>query len=132
MTPDIAPIAKSTSPPHSAADQMPNILASACNVPSIANPIAAVTITGSNRHVSTTARIAFNLSGGWYVVAASASAGRRRNRIGGLPNHDEPRLAFGGVADSTATSPSSGTGRPGCVMPELPRNARLPTVVLAA
>ena len=34
-------------------------------------------------------------------------------------------------ADSTATSPSSGTRRPGWVMPELPRNARLPIVALA-
>jgi hypothetical protein len=39
-------------------------LVSACSAPSTASPIATVTIIGSNRNVSTTARIAFNLSGG--------------------------------------------------------------------
>ena len=42
------------------------------------------------------------------------------------PSHDDPAFAFGGAADSTATSPSRGTRCPGAAMPELPRNARLP------
>jgi len=58
------PAASSTSPPHSAALQMPKIRASACSMPSTASPIAAVTITGSTRNASTTDRIAFNRHGG--------------------------------------------------------------------
>ena len=38
-----------------------------------------------------------------------------------------PALARAGVADSTATRPRLGTTRPGAVIPELPRKARLPT-----
>ena len=73
----------------------------------------------------------FSRGDGWKVRRASAAVGWRRSRIGGLPSHDEPALALCGVALSTATSPSSGTRRPGWVMPELPRNARLPMVALA-
>jgi hypothetical protein len=58
------------------------------------------TITGSSRHISTTARIAFSRHGGSYVRAASVSAGRLRSRIGGLPSQEEPRLAFGGAGSS--------------------------------
>ena len=90
-----------------------------------------VTITGTIRRVSTVDRMIFSCSDGWKVRSLSDSVGWRRNRIGGLPSHDDPALALCGVADSTATSPSSGTRRPGCVMPELPRNARRPTVALA-
>ncbi len=46
--------------------------------------------------------------------------------IGGMPSHELPALARFGVADSTPTSPRLGTVRPGAVIPELPRNARLP------
>ena len=68
---------------------------------------------------------------------SAASAGRRcaaRRPRRAAPQPDRrtaqprrARLALGGVADSTATSPSSGTraARAGS-MPELPRNARLP------
>ncbi len=73
----------------------------------------------------------FRRVGGWNVRSASAAVGLRRNRIGGLPSHDDPAFALCGAADSTATSPSSGTFRPGCVIPELPRNARFPIVALA-
>ena len=93
--------------------------------------MANVTISGSNRQVSTAPRIALSAGDGWNVRSTSAAVGLRRNRIGGLPSHDEPRLALCGVALSTATSPSSGTRRPGWVIPELPRNARLPMVAVA-
>ena len=50
-----------------------------------------------------------------------------RSGIGGRPSHDEPFFALRGVAESTPTSPRLGTDRPGAVIPELPRNACLPT-----
>ncbi len=94
-------------------------------------PIPNVTISGMSRQVSTMARRTFSRSDGWNVRSTSAAVGLRRNRTGGLPSHDDPALALCGAADSTATSPSSGTLRPGCVIPELPRNARLPIVAFA-
>ncbi len=91
-------------------------------------PIPNVTITGISRHVSTNARATFSRSGGSKVRDASDSVAALRNRTGGLPSHDDPDLALLGAADSTATSPFLGTRRPGPAMPELPRNARLPTL----
>ena len=90
-----------------------------------------VTTTGTNRKVSTVARNALRRADGWKVRSTSAAVGLRRSRTGGLPSHDEPALALYGVADRTATNASSGTRRPGWVMPELPRNARLPIVARA-
>jgi hypothetical protein len=90
-----------------------------------------VTTSGTTRQVSTSERRIFSRTDGWNVRNVSAAVGLRRNRTGGLPSHDDPALALCGVADSTATSPSSGTLRPGWVIPELPRNARLPMVAFA-
>ena len=84
-----------------------------------------------SRQVSTNERRTFSRRDGWKVRSTSAAVGWRRNRTGGLPNQDDPAFALCGVADSTATSPSSGTRRPGWVIPEFPKNARLPTVALA-
>ena len=67
-------------------------------------------------------------------VEGAAVVGRpaasRRSCTGGLP---EPRRARPcalrrGAAESTATSACLGTLRPGAVIPELPRKARLPTL----
>ena len=43
-----------------------------------------------------------------------------------MPRYDDPFLALRGAAESTPTSPRLGTERPGAVIPELPRKARLP------
>ena len=113
MPPATAPATSSTTPPTRAAHTKPNAPASACSANSTATPIANVTITGTSRHVSTTPRMILSRGDGWNVRSASAAVGLRRNRIGGLPSHDEPAFALCGAADSTATSPSSGTLPPG-------------------
>ena len=109
----------------------PIVTTSDCMDASTATPIANVTTTGTNRQVSTVARITFRRDEGLKVRSASAAVGCRRSRTGGLPSQDDPAFALCGAAESTATSPSSGTRRPGWVMPELPRKARLPIVALA-
>ena len=131
IAPATAPATSSTTPEASAVHKWPNRITSACSAKSTATPIENDTRTGISRQVSTPARISFSFSGGSNVRSASAAVGLRRNRTGGLPSHDEPALALCGVADSTATSPSSGTLRPGWVIPEFPRNARLPMVAFA-
>ena len=57
----------------------------------------------------------------------------RRSLVGGLPTHDERALASprAGAAESTATSDSLGTLRPGAAIPELPTKARLPIFTCA-
>ena len=40
----------------------------------------------------------FRRTGGWKVRSASAAVGLRRNRIGGLPSHDDPAFALCGAA----------------------------------
>ena len=83
-------------------------------------------MTGTRRNVSISERATLSVAGGSKVREVSISAAVRRRRTGGLPSQLEPDLARSGVADSTATRPFLGTLRPGPVMPELPRNERLP------
>ena len=128
MAPAAAPAISRTTPPNRAAPLQPHAPAAACRAIRTPTPIANVTIIGITRQVSTVPRASFSEADGWKVRSTSAAVGLRRNRIGGLPSHDDPRLALRGVAESTATRPSSGTRRPGWVIPELPRNARLPMV----
>ena len=88
---------------------------------------AAEHITGTTRHSSISRRAILRRRGGWNVRLVSPCSTALRSGIGGRPSHDEPFFALRGVADSTPTSPRLGTDRPGAVIPELPRNACLPT-----
>ncbi len=70
------------------------------------------------------------------ATGGTCAARRPRSACGatepvGCPATTSPPWPCAASRDSTATSPSSGTRRPGWVMPELPRNARLPIVALA-
>ena len=106
MPPATAPAISSTTPPASAAHRQPNRIGQRTAARrSTATPIANVTITGINRQVSTGPRMTFSRSDGWKVRSASAAVGLRRNRIGGLPSHDDPALALCGVAP-TAPPPA--------------------------
>src|SRR5438874_13526634 len=92
----------------------------------IPTAIATVRMTGTRRHSSQSARLVLRASGGLKVRLRSALTAVRRSLTGGLPSQDVPDFALAGVADSTATSEFLGTLRPAAVMPELPRNERLP------
>jgi hypothetical protein len=93
---------------------------------------AAETTTAVSRSTSMPPRAHSRRRFGLKVRPSSASpAAVRRSRTGGLPIHDDPLRALCGAADSTATSPFLGTDRPGAAMPELPRNARRPTLARA-
>src|SRR5690606_27526420 len=126
--PGTAPAASSTSPLSSAATAGPRAAVSQASVNSTPRPIAKVTATGTSLHVSTIARATFNPREGAKVRRGSADSVARRSRTGGEPTHDEPASALDGAAESTATRPFLGTRRPGAVIPELPRKARLPTL----
>ena len=117
----------STSPPAAAATTHPNAPASASNTASVNTASAALHITGTSRHASTSARATINRRGGAKVRASLPACAARGRRIGGMPSQEVPALARFGVADSTPTRPRLGTLRPGAVIPELPRNAPLPT-----
>lgn len=130
-TPATAPAISSTTPLSAPATQKLNRMAMFCSVSSTPTPIPKVTIIGMMRQVSTMPRITLRRNGGSKVSVESAPSALRRNRFGGLPIHEEPDLALWGVADRTATNASLGTLRPGWVIPELPRNARLPIRALA-
>ena len=86
-------------------------------------------ITGTIRQSSTSARATRSRVGGANVRASSDSPATRRSLTGGDPSQLVPARASSGVADSTATRPRLGTARPGAIIPELPRNARLPTLL---
>ena len=86
-------------------------------------------ITGTIRQSSTSARATRRRVGGSNVRESSLSPATRRSLTGGEPSQDVPARAPSGVADRTATSPRLGTARPGAIIPELPRNARLPTLL---
>ena len=87
--------------------------------------------TGTNRHSSTAARAHRRRGAGSNVRRSSPVTARRRSFTGGLPSHDVPAFDFLGAADSTATRPFLGTLRPPAAIPELPRNARFPTLARA-
>ncbi len=118
----------STGPARSTVHPMPTVDHSARRAPATPRAIAAETIGATRRRSSQHPRATLSRRGGRKVRSSSNSVVARRRRTGGDPSHEDPRLAFFGTADSTATSASRGTERPAPVMPELPRNARRPTL----
>src|SRR5689334_14802643 len=88
--------------------------------------MATVSMTGIRRESSQSALAILSLGAGRKVRVWSASTAVRRSLTGGLPSHEVPDFALAGVAESTATREFLGTLRPAAVIPELPRNERLP------
>src|SRR5215207_912729 len=127
IAPATAPAARITAPDSRTVHHGPSQRSSACSAKRTPRAIRTVHIIGTNRHNSTAARANFSRSGGLNVLLWSPSIAWRRSFTGGLPSQEVPAFDFLGAADSTATRPFFGTERPGAVIPELPRKARLPT-----
>ena len=124
----ISPAARMTAPDDAAAAGAPNRAATAASAARTPTAMAAEQASGTNRQSSTVARANRSRRGGLNVRCSSPATTERRRRTGGLPIHELPALDFLGAADMTATSPFLGTARPPAAMPELPRNARRPTL----
>ncbi len=122
-----APATMSTGPASRTVQPSPIVDHRPRSVPTTPSAIAADTIGARSRSSSQQPRATLSLRGGRNVRSSSNVVVARRSRTGGVPSHDEPRLAFFGTAESTATRASRGTDRPAPVIPEFPRNARRPT-----